>query len=63
MAVMFTTQQGRTLVNYDMSAEDVTSALGMLVEITGLELGSTGRPVFHVNTRHVVEWWDKDAAP
>lgn len=62
MSVVFTTQQGRTLVNYDMDAEEMRGAVGGLVEVTGMERGSKGT-VIHVNTRHVVEWWDEPRGP
>lgn len=29
-----------------------------LIEIVGYELGDSHRVEFHVNTRHVVEWWE-----
>ena len=58
MPVQFRTQQGRTLEREDLTAEDITYALGGLVEVIGYEPGREPPIEFHANTRHIVEWWD-----
>lgn len=60
MAVMFTTRNGRTLINYEHTAADLDIRITVpSAVIEGVELGTQGHPVFHVPLQHVVEWWDK----
>ena len=60
MPVMFKTQQGRTLVNLELTAETMRDALGVLIEVTGFEYfdDDPNPTLFHAATWHVVEWWD-----